>query len=96
MPICDVCNTNTTQRVICSKLMPQSNAYCDPCFEMGVEPWNDFVATLFACDIYTEKAAIKKFGTVFITRMEELHGKKLKNAIKEARKAHKQMLDEWK
>ena len=85
MTVCSVCNRNQTQRVCQSGLMPSSNAYCDPCFEMGLEPWSDFLASLFCLTGYTQNEIKSFFSEKFLTNMLETNNKTINDALNEAK-----------
>ena len=96
MTTCDVCYKNQTQRVCNSQLSPTSNAYCDVCFQIGLEPWSDFVATLFSLNCVTEKQVTAAFSDHFLKQMLRFHKKTIKDAIQEAQKTEEEYIKYYK
>ena len=85
MPICSVCGKNQTQRVCNSRLAPMSNAYCDPCFQLDLEPWSDFVGAIFSNGITSKQDLKTSFSPQFLDNMTKYNKKTLEEALSEAK-----------
>ena len=92
MPICSVCGKNQTQRVCSSRLAPMSNAYCDPCFELDLEPWDDLIGAIFAAGITNQEELRETFNERFLEKMTKYNQKTLDDAITEANIVNDQYL----
>jgi len=95
MPVCSVCNKNQTQRVCNSQLAPMSNAYCDPCFEIGLEPWTDFVGIIFSIGASNEAQVKASFSEKFLERMTKFHSKSIADALSEAKETQETFDEYW-
>ena len=95
MPICSVCNKNQTQRVCNSKLAPISNAYCDPCFTIGLEPWTDFVGVLFSMGAINENQVKASFSEKFLDKMTKYHSRTIAEALSEAKETQDTFDEYW-
>ena len=85
MPICSVCGKNQTQRVCNSRLAPMSNAYCDPCFQLDLEPWGDFIGAIFSNGITNKQQLKESFSPYFLEKMTKYNHKTLEDALSEAK-----------
>ena len=95
MPVCSVCSKNQTQRVCNSQLAPMSNAYCDPCFEMGLEPWSDFVGVVFSIGATNEAQIKAAFSEKFLNDMTKFHERTIDEALKEAKETQDSFNEYW-
>jgi hypothetical protein len=86
MPICQVCQKNQTNIVVNSQLSPSSNAYCQKCYQNGLEPWSDFIGTCFCLHILNEEDLKKQFSKDFIQKMLQFHTKTKGDVFQEVKK----------
>ena len=62
-----------------------SNAYCDPCFQLDLEPWGDFVGALFANGITKRQQIKETFDPYFLEKITKYNNKTLDDALSEAK-----------
>jgi len=72
-----------------------SNAYCDPCFEMGLEPWGDFVGAIFSSGITTKSQIKTRFSENFLNGMIKFHERTIDEALKEAKQTQDSFNEYW-
>ena len=100
MPICQVCQKNQTNIVVNSQLSPSSNAYCKKCYQVGLEPWSDFIGTCFCLHILDEKDLENQFSNNFVEKMLKFHNKSKDDIFQAVKKTcdaiNKDMLEKGK
>lgn len=90
MSICQICKKDTQTVVVNSQLSPSSNAYCKQCFQVGLEPWSDFIGTCFCLHILNEEDLKNNFSQKFIKKMLTFYNKSMEDVFEEVKKTCEQ------